>query len=109
MEKNAKDFKKYLSAETMETHLKRLKQPRQWGTHVELKAASGVLKLPIYIYTLTLRADGQYIHITVKLQMFVMIYTILNYVIPKVHIMTCLYVLTNGTYPKDFSNDTMCM
>ena len=49
IEKNTKNFKKYLSDENMEMHLKRLKQPGQWGTHVELKAASNILKLPIYI------------------------------------------------------------
>lgn len=58
IEKNTKDFKKYLLDETMEMHLKRLKQPGQWGTHVELKATANILKLPIYIYTPTLKADG---------------------------------------------------
>ena len=50
--------KKYLSDETMEMHLKRLKELGQWGTHVELKAAAGILQLPIYIYTPTLKADA---------------------------------------------------
>lgn len=58
IEKNAKDFKKYLSDETMEMHLKRLKELGQWGTHVELKAAAGILQLPMYIYTPTLKADA---------------------------------------------------
>ena len=39
---NSKDFKKYLSNETMEVHLKRLMELGQWGTHMELKAAASI-------------------------------------------------------------------
>ena len=60
IEKNSKYFKKYLTSGTMEAHLKRLKELGQWGTHMELKAAAVILKLPMYIYTPTLRADGEY-------------------------------------------------
>lgn len=117
IEDNAKDFKKYLSDETMEMHLKKLKELGQWGTHVELKAAAGILNLPIYIYTPTLKVDGQYAW---------------NKIIPNSsqlskipdipsndinHIELChtkgihydVIVLTNGTYPKDFPDYTMCM
>ena len=115
IEKNANNFKKYLSAETMETHLKRLKQPGQWGTHVELKAVSDVLKLPIYIYTPTLRADGQYAWN--KIVPDSRHSEITNVPYDLYHIELChikgvhydLSVLTNGTYPKDFLNYTMCM
>ena len=113
---NSKDFKKYLSNETMEVHLKRLMELGQWGTHMELKAAASILKLPIYVYTPTLKADGQYAW---------------NKIIPDSrqseitnipsndvnHIELChtkgihydLIVLRNGTYPEDFPNYTMCM
>ena len=116
IEKNTKDFKKYLVDKTMDMHLKTLKQPGQWGTHVELKAAANILKLPIYVYTPTLKADGQYAW---------------NKIVPDSnhieianvpssdnnHIELChtkgvhydLIVLRNGTYPKDFPNHTMCM
>ncbi|XP_065888309.1 uncharacterized protein [Dysidea avara] len=56
---NQKDFSKYVSGE-METHLKSLMELGRWGTQVELKAAAGITQLPIYVYTPTLRADGQY-------------------------------------------------
>lgn len=116
IEKNAKDFKKYLSDETMEMHLKKLKEIGQWGTHVELKAAAGILQLPIYTYTPTLKADGQYAWNKI-------IPTSHQSEIPNVpsndlnHIELChtkgvhydLIVLTNGTYPRDFPDYTMCM
>ena len=94
---------------------KRLKQPGQWGTHVELKAASGILKLPIYIYTSTSRADGQYAWN--KIVPDSRHSEITNVPYDLNHIELChtkdvhydLIVLTNGTYPKDFPNYTMCM
>ena len=115
IEKNTKDFKKYLSDETMETHLKKLKQLGQWGGQVELKAAAGILKLPTYIYTPSLKADGQ---------------NAWNKVIPSIaneipnvplndmnHVELChtkgmrydAIVLRNDTYPKNFPDYTMCM
>jgi len=56
---NKEEFRKYVSGE-IEAHLAKLTEIGRWGTHVELKAAAGIMKLPIYVFTPTLKADKQY-------------------------------------------------
>ena len=78
---------------------------------MELKAAANILKFPIYIYTPTLKADGQYAwNKIVPDSHYIEIANVPSS--DNNHIELChtkgvhydLIVLRNGTYPKDFPN-----
>jgi len=56
---NKEEFRKYVSGE-IEARLAKLTEIGRWGTHVELKAAAGIMRLPTYVFTPTLKVDKQY-------------------------------------------------
>ena len=59
---NADKFRVYSNCgTTLEDHLLHMQYSRTWATQVELYAAASLFERELYVYTLTVRVDEQYI------------------------------------------------